>query len=100
MFDEVLVRMTLETRQQLRKEAALPPIDVDAELKTMREQAEHAEATRPFEDWKTDNPDLVKAIREEALNDLRAEWNKPTDWQPTGMLSGGRMWYELMVREG
>jgi hypothetical protein len=99
MFNEVAARMTLEARQQLRKEAALPPLDIDAELKTMREEAEQADATRAFEDWKANHPAVVGTIRQEVLNGLRAEWTKPADWQPTGILGGGRLWYETVVQQ-
>jgi len=98
MFDEPAARKILEARQQLRTEAALPPLDIDAELRTMREQAERQDAHRTFEDWKANNPDLVKAIREQALNELRAKRNEP-DWRPTGVLSGGGWSFHLMVEK-
>jgi hypothetical protein len=99
MFDEASARLTLEARQQLRKKAALPPLDIEAALWAMWKRAEREEAARAFENWKANNPDLVKAIREKALDELRTRGNKPADWRPTGVLSGGGLSFDLMVRE-
>jgi hypothetical protein len=99
MFDEAAARAALEARQQLRREAQLPLLDIEAELTAMREQAEQASAARAFADWKADNADLVKAIREEALNELRVRGNRPPDWRPTGVLSGGGLSFHLMVEK-
>jgi hypothetical protein len=98
MFDEKSARVALDVRQRLRNGAALPSLDIDAELKAMREKADRDEASRAFENWKASNPDLVKALREEALNELRTKGNRPADWRPSGMLSGGGLWFELMIR--
>lgn len=99
MFDEASARRDLEARQQLRKGAALPPLDIDAELKRMREQNEEADSVRAFEQWQADNPELVKAIRQQSLNDLRAEWGKAADWRPTGVLSGGGLWFDRLTNK-
>lgn len=88
----------LNARNAMRIEACLPLIDVDTEADKLEMQADQEIETKAFEQWKAGNPEIVAAIRQEVLENLRSDWNKPDDWKPTGMLSGGGMWYETSVR--
>lgn len=98
MFDEDKARKELEARQELRREAKLPLIDIEAELAILREQKQDLEYVCDFIDWKNSNPELVQTIKYEVLNELRREWNKPADWVPSGTLSGGELWYGLQIQ--
>lgn len=101
MFDREKVRKELEERQILRREASLPPIDIEAELKVRELSAEYNERAAIFRAWQDSNPELIEKIKADVLEDLRQKKGNP-DWKPYGYLSGGgymyHVWCENAIR--
>ena len=99
MFDREQAIEQLQQRQSVRKLAFLPALDIEKELAFLEKQAITEGRTKAFQDWVAANPDIVSEVREDVKNGLRQNWSKPADWEPSGQLSGGGMWFELEVRE-
>jgi hypothetical protein len=90
-FDAVTVLRLREIaeRNRIRQEAGLPLLSVPKELRRMKETAD-AEKSRKFADAHR------KRLYNKMLARARRQCGDP-DWAPTGMLSGGGMWFNIQV---
>ncbi|SRR6266516_4679887 len=82
----------IETRNRLRRECGLPPLDRAYELRRLRALLEE-EWRAEFLAWR---PELRCRVRDKLLARERRRRGNP-NWVPSGMLSGGGMAFELAV---
>jgi hypothetical protein len=92
-FDSVtaLRLQEIAERNSIRQEARLPLLSVPKELRRMKAAAD-AEKFRKFANTHR------KRVYEKMLARLRRRCGDP-DWAPTGMLSGGGLWFGAQVDE-
>jgi hypothetical protein len=90
-FDSVTVLRLREIaeRNRIREEAGLPILSVPKELRRMKEAAD-TEKFRKFADAHR------KRVYDKMLARTRRRCGDP-NWAPTGMLSGGGMWFDIHV---
>ncbi|MEH2564089.1 hypothetical protein [Bradyrhizobium sp. AZCC 2289] len=72
----------VEQRNLIRRQAGLPPVDLQRELDRIRQ----AQERWAFEQW-MQSP-LRFRVEQKMLQRIRRRPNNPS-WKPTGMLSGG-----------
>ena len=78
-------------RNRIRKEAGLPPLSVPQELRRMKEAAD-TEKFRKFADAHR------KSVHDEMLSEVRRRCGDSA-WTPTGVFSGGGLWFAAQVDE-
>jgi hypothetical protein len=78
-------------RNRVRQEAGLPLLSVPKELRRIKEVAD-AEKFRNFVE------EHRKNIYQKMLARVRRQYGDP-EWAPTGMLSGGGLWFGAQVDE-
>jgi hypothetical protein len=90
-FDSItIVRLReIAERNRIRHEAGLPVLSLAMELRRMKKTAD-AEKFREFADA------YRKRVHDRVLARLRRRCGDP-NWAPTGMLSGGGMWFNVQV---
>ena len=86
----------VEERNRHRREAGLPLLPVAKEVRKIYEAQQAAERAADFEHFARTSP-LRAEIEDELLTQERLARNDPT-WKPTGMLSGGGLWFRLLLR--
>jgi hypothetical protein len=94
-MDDQSILDWIENRNQIRKEAYLPLIQVEKEFCRVKELRDGIKRAREFS--KFADP-LRQRVRDEVLAEMRRERDNP-DWVPTGILSGGRYLYEIRVQK-
>ena len=80
----------VESRNRLRKEAGLPPVELQQEL----DRIDQARERRSFEQL-MQSP-LRHRVEQKLLLRLRRRLNNPT-WTPTGVLSGGGWAFQVAL---
>ena len=83
----------IERRNDIRREAFLPLLEVEKEFRRIKELKEESERARKFEEF---SEPLKQRIREKVLARMRREKNDP-NWNPTGVLSGGGLLFSALV---
>jgi hypothetical protein len=78
-------------RNRVRQEAGLPFLSVGKELRRMKEAAD-------VEKFKTFAETHRKSIYQKMLARVRRQCGDP-HWAPTGVLSGGGLWFDALVDE-
>jgi hypothetical protein len=93
MFNLREAKQQIERRNQIRREASLPPVSVSAELRKLYEHQRWVD----FEHFLQTSP-LRSRVEEKLLKRIRRQIKNP-DWKPTGMLSGSGLFFHLRVRK-
>lgn len=90
-FDSITVLRLREIaqRNRIRLEAGLPLLSIAKELRRLKEAA-NIEKFRKFADANR------KGVYDRMLARARRRCGNP-DWAPTGVLSGGGMWFNIQV---
>ena len=70
----------IERRNDIRREAFLPLLEVEKEFRRIKELKEESERARKFEGF---SEPLKQRVREKVLARMRREKNDP-NWNPTG----------------
>jgi hypothetical protein len=83
----------IERRNDIRREAFLPLLEVDKEFRRLKVIKEESERTRKFKEF---SEPLRKRVREKVLARMRRDFGDP-NWIPTGVLSGGGMIFSIRV---
>jgi hypothetical protein len=83
----------IERRNDLRREAFLPLLEVEKEFRRIKELKEDSERARKFK--KFSDP-LKQRVRERVLSRMRRERGDP-NWSPTGVLSGGGLLFSALA---
>jgi hypothetical protein len=78
-------------RNRVRQEAGLPLVSVPRELRRMKEAAD-------IEKFRTFAEAHRKRVRQKMLDRVRRRCGDP-HWAPTGVLSGGGLWFAARVDE-
>lgn len=92
IFDEIRAVAEIEARNRFRKEAQLPPLSVDDEIRRLR----CAYQEKQFENFMASpQRDIVES---RLLARMRRELGNP-HWRPTGFLSGGGYAFNVRVRK-
>lgn len=87
----------VEERNRLRREAGLPLLSVATEVRKRYEAKQEAKRKADFERFVLTSP-LRAGIEDELLAEERLARNDP-NWKPTGMLAGGGLAFDLVVRD-
>jgi hypothetical protein len=87
----VLRLREIAERNVIRQEAGLPLLSAPKELRRMKEAAD-TEELRKFSDAHR------KRVHDKMLARIRRRYGDPA-WSPTGMLSGGGLWFGTQVDE-
>src|SRR3954465_5543958 len=87
---EIEIRAVVESRNILRAESGLPPVELRQELDLIR----HVRDRRAFQHW-MQSP-LRYRVEKKILQRHRRRLNKP-EWKPTGILSGGGWAFHIEV---
>jgi hypothetical protein len=93
MFNIHETKQQIERRNQIRREAMLPPVSVSAELRKLYEHQRWV----AFENFLQTSP-LRSRAEQKLLERIRQQIENPS-WKPTGMLSGGGLAFHVRVRE-
>jgi hypothetical protein len=80
----------IKARNQLRRQAGLPPVELQQELN----RVDQAREDRIFDRW-MQSP-LRYRVEQKLLRRLRRGRNNPT-WTPNGMLSGGGLAFHVLL---
>lgn len=90
-FDNITILRIrqIAERNRIRQEAGLPLLPVPKELRRMKETAD-TEQFRKFADAHR------KMVYDSMLAPVRKQCGDP-DWAPTGVLSGGALWFSAQV---
>jgi hypothetical protein len=86
----------IEERNRHRRAAGLPLLSVAKEARKIYDARQAAKREAEFEHFVRTSP-LRAEIEGELLSRTRLARNDP-NWRPTGMLSGGGLWFRLTVR--
>jgi hypothetical protein len=92
MFDVKRATAEIEKRNRLRREAQLPPLSLDDEIRRLK--CAHQE--KQFENF------MVSPLRDIAESRLLARMRRKLGnphWRPTGFLSGGGYAFNVRVRK-
>jgi hypothetical protein len=85
----------IERRNDIRREAFLPLLEVEKEFCRIKALKEDSERARKFKEF---SEPLKQRVREKVLARMRREMGDP-NWNPTGVLSGGGYIFSLMVEQ-
>ena len=83
----------IERRNDIRREAFLPLLQVENEFSRIKGLKEDSERARKFKEF---SEPLKQRVRERVLARMRRERGDP-NWNPTGVLSGGGLLFSTLV---
>jgi hypothetical protein len=83
----------IERRNDIRREAFLPLLQVEKEFSRIKWLKEDSERARKFKEF---SEPLKQRVREKLLAGMRRERSDP-NWTPTGVLSGGGLLFSTLV---
>jgi hypothetical protein len=92
---EEIVR-EVEDRNQFRREAGLPLLDVDGEVRHIQKYETKAELEEAYWNWYRNHP-MKEKVKEETLAMIRQRENNP-NWRPWGFFSGMTLMGEIHER--
>lgn len=81
-FDRELAIAEIQKRNQLRKQAQLPPVNIDKELAIL----EKVVVGNDFYNFVAENENIEKRFAEKNLKRMRKMFRDP-DWKPRGVIS-------------